>query len=305
MLVCIFSIRILEVVIKSLPTTFASLPTSEATMSSIPNEIPAMGVKAAKEEVALLTYPVKPLAATDADIIITYNGVCHSDVHMIDNDWGRSTYPLVPGHEIVGHVINVGSSVTNVSVGDAVCLGCIAQSCMTCKSCQEGLDNICPHLLFTYMGKTKDETGEHQHYGGFSSYMRTDARKLFKVPSGLAEEYVGPLMCAGVTVFEPIRHYLNGTDGSGKVIGVVGIGGLGHLAIQIAHKTGANVVAFSRGMSKEEFVVQMGADSLVDTTSADAMNAAAGTIDLLIITISGGSYDVNEYIKLLKPYGNL
>jgi alcohol dehydrogenase (NADP+) len=274
-------------------------------ITEIPNEIKAMGAKKAKGEIELLSYPVKPLAKTDADIVITYNGVCHSDIHMIDNDWGMSQYPLVPGHEIVGHVINVGSDVTNVKVGDAVCLGCIAQSCLKCDVCEEGHDNICSQRVFTYMGKTKDETGEHQHYGGFSSFMRTDARKLFKVPEGLEEKYVGPLMCAGVTVFEPIRHFLNGTEGKGKTIGIMGIGGLGHLAIQIAHKTGAKVVAFSRGTSKEKFAKEMGADSLVDTTNEEAMKEAANTLDQLIITISGGTYDVNPFLTLMKPYGNM
>ena len=159
--------------------------------------------------------------------------------------------------------------------------------------------------VFTYIGDTTDETGTHRHYGGFGSYMRTDARKLFKVPEGIEEKYVGPLMCAGVTVFEPIRHFLNGIDGTGKVIGVVGIGGLGHLALQYAAKSGATAVALSRGTSKEEFAKQLGATRFVDTTSEEAMNEAAGTIDQLIVTAPGGKFDADKYIALLKPYGNL
>jgi uncharacterized zinc-type alcohol dehydrogenase-like protein len=271
---------------------------------AIPDEIQAMGFAEAKADPSPLTYSVKPLAATDADIVITYNGVCHSDVHMIDNDWGMSVYPLVPGHEIVGHVINVGSAVTNLKVGDAVCLGCVAQSCLTCDQCESGVDNLCASKTLTYMGNTSDETGEHRHYGGFGSYMRTDARKLFVVPEGLEEKYVGPLMCAGVTVFEPLHHALGDSlDATGKTIGVMGIGGLGHLALQYASKMGATTVAFSRGTSKTDFAKELGATSLVDTTSEEAFAGAAGTLDILLITTAGGFVDIGNLMSLMKPYG--
>lgn len=224
---------------------------------------------------------------------------------MIDNDWGMSRYPLIPGHEIVGHVIGVGSEVTNVKDGDIVSLGCICQSCLTCNYCKSGFDNLCSKREFTYFGNPTDETGSHPHHGGFGSYMRTDGRKLFKVPAGLHEKYVGPLMCAGITVFEPITHFLNGTDGTGKTIGVVGIGGLGHMAVKFAAKMGATVVALSRGTSKEAFVKELGATSLVDTTSAESMGAAAGTLDQLIICTSGGKIDMDSFLQLMKPEGNM
>lgn len=224
---------------------------------------------------------------------------------MIDNDWGMSRYPLVPGHEIVGHVIGVGSEVTNVKEGDAVCLGCVCQSCLTCDYCKNGYDNLCAKREFTYFGNTTDETGTHPHHGGFGSYMRTDGRKLFKVPANLEEKYVGPLMCAGVTVFEPIVHYLKGTDGCGKTIGVLGIGGLGHLALQYASKMGAHVVAFSRGTGKEEFAKNLGASTFVDTTKNEAMSAAAGTLDQLIICVAGGKIDLDVFLPLMKPEGNV
>ena len=128
---------------------------------------------------------------------------------------------------------------------------------------------------------------------------------LYKVPDGLEEKYVGPLMCAGATIFEPIHHFFGGLDGTGKTVGVVGIGGLGHLAVQFAHKMGAKVIALSRGTNKEEFAKQLGSDSLLDTTNDDAMAAAAGTIDLLIFTTAGGNIDVNKYLPLMKPYGNV
>lgn len=184
-------------------------------------------------------------------------------------------------------------------------LGAICQTCQECDYCVKGIDNSCAERAFTYFANTKDETGEHVHHGGFSSFIRTDGRMLYKIPDGLGEEYVGPLMCAGATVWEPIRTFFDGTDGTDKTVGVVGLGGLGHLAVQFAHKMGAKVVAFSRGTSKTEFAKELGADSLVDTTNDEAMAAAAGTIDLLIFATAGGNIDVNKYLGFMKPYGNV
>lgn len=180
------------------------------------------------------------------------------------------------------------------------------QTCQNCEYCDEGIDNSCADRAFTYFANTKDETGEHIHHGGFSSFLRTDGRMLYKVPDGLEEQYVGPLMCAGATVFEPIRHFFGkDLDGTGKTVGVVGIGGLGHLAVQFAHKMGANVIALSRGTKKEEFVKKLGADALLDTTNDEAMAAAVGSIDLLIFTTAGGTIEINKYTPLMKPYGNV
>jgi D-arabinose 1-dehydrogenase-like Zn-dependent alcohol dehydrogenase len=233
-------------------------------------------------------------------------GICHTDIHMIDNDWGMSRYPLVPGHEIVGRVIGVGSAITNIKEGESVCLGVVCQTCMTCSYCKCGNDNLCLKREFTYFGNPTDETGSHPHHGGFGSYMRTDGRKLLKVPDGLEERYVGPLMCAGITVWEPLVNYLQGTDGKGKTIGVVGIGGLGHLAVKFAHKMGANVVAFSRGSRKDQLAKDLGASSFVDTTSDDAMKAAEETkFDQLIITIAGGKIDLDKWFPLMNREGNM
>ena len=273
-------------------------------MSSVPSNVPCYGFKEAKSKGEVMSYPVKPLAKTDADIKITYCGVCATDLHMVNNDWGMTRYPLVPGHEIVGHVIAIGSDVTNVKIGDAVCLGCMAQSCYTCDYCKAGDDNLCAKRTFTYMGDTTDETGSHPHYGGFGGYMRTDARKLFAVPDGLEEKYVGPLMCAGVTIFNPIHRFLDGVDGTGKTIGVVGIGGLGHLGLQMLSKMGATAVALSRGTGKEQFAKELGAKYLIDTTNDEAMAAAAGTFDQIIVT-ANGPFDSDKYIPLLKFKGNL
>ncbi|CAB9518128.1 Mannitol dehydrogenase (Fragment) [Seminavis robusta] len=260
----------------------------------------------AKSVGSVSAFRTKPMAKTDVDLIVTYCGVCHTDVHFIDNDWGMSRYPLVPGHEIVGHVTRVGTEVKELKVGDQVAMGCVAQSCYKCECCQKGRDNLCADRRFTYFHDTTDETGTHRHMGGFSSFMRTDYRKLYKVPRGLEQNHVGPLMCAGVTVFEPIRNLLGDSlDGKGKTIGVLGIGGLGHLALQFVSKTGATAVAFSRGKKKEEFTKFLGASYLVDTTNADAMQAAYGTLDQLIVCTSGGTFECDKFLPLVKPFGNM
>ena len=146
-------------------------------MTSIPTDIKAYGFKEVGSKGEILTYPVKPLGKNDADFVVTYCGVCHSDIHMIDNDWHISRFPLVPGHEIVGHVINVGSDITHLKVGDAVALGCVAQTCLSCNYCKSGVDNLCPQRCFTYFADITDETGTYPHHGGFGSYLRTDGRK--------------------------------------------------------------------------------------------------------------------------------
>lgn len=284
----------------------------------IPNEIKAMGVTKAKDTVQLLSYKTKPLGKYDADIRVTYNGVCHSDIHMIDNDWGMSRYPLIPGHEIVGHVLNIGKEVSNVQVGDVVTLGVICQSCMKCTYCITGYDNLCSKREFTYFGNPIDETGCHPHHGGFSSFIRTDSRKLLHVPKGLEEKYVGPLMCAGITVYEPLSHFLKGKrsiqqqEGGGvggkMTIGILGIGGLGHMAIQFASKMSGvdDVIAFSRGLSKESFAKDLGATKFVDTTNVEAMNEMKGTLDQLIVTIAGTNLDMDNVIfPLMKYEGNV
>jgi uncharacterized zinc-type alcohol dehydrogenase-like protein len=272
----------------------------------IPEQIAAMAAMEAKTPVVDYQYPPKPLAKRDADIRVTYTGVCATDVHMIDDDWGLSRYPLVPGHEVVGHVIAVGEDVTHLKVGDVVGLGALAQACGHCESCEAGIDNLCPERKFTYFENTVDETGEHVHHGGFSSYLRTDARFLFKIPEGYGEEYVGPLMCGGLTVAAPLYEFAGDSwDLKGKRVGVVGIGGLGHMAIQFASKMGADTVAISRGTDKKPFCEALGATGYIASSDAEDMAANAGTLDYLLFCVSGGTMDINHYVGLMRPYGTL
>jgi uncharacterized zinc-type alcohol dehydrogenase-like protein len=272
----------------------------------IPDQITAMAAMEARAPVQDYRYPPKPLARLDADIRVTYTGVCATDVHMIDNDWDLSRYPLVPGHEVVGHVIAVGAGVTHLEVGDVVGLGALAQACGHCENCEAGIDNLCPERKFTYFENTVDETGEHVHHGGFSAYLRTDARYLFKVPDGYGEEYVGPLMCGGLTVAAPLYEFAgNSWNLEGKRVGIVGIGGLGHMAIQFASKMGADTVAISRGTDKKPFCEELGATGYIASSAAKDMAANAGTLDYLLFCVSGGTMDINHYVGLMRPYGVL
>lgn len=272
----------------------------------IPEQIASMAAMTQKAKVQAYAYAPKPLARNDADIRVTYTGVCATDLHMIDNDWGLSRYPLVPGHEVVGHVIAVGSDVTHVKVGDVVGLGALAQACGQCECCADGIDNLCPQRKFTYFENTVDETGEHVHHGGFSAYVRTDSRFLFKIPAGYAEPYVGPLMCGGLTVAAPLYEYAGRKwDLRGKRVGIVGIGGLGHMAIQFAAKMGAETYAVSRGTGKQSFCTELGATGFIDSSNPADMNAHAGKLHFLLFCVSGGVIDVNQYVGLMRPFGTL
>lgn len=272
----------------------------------IPEQITSMAALKAKKDVEEYRYTPKPLAKLDADIRVTYTGVCASDLHMIDDDWGMSRFPLVPGHEVVGHVIAIGSAVKDLEVGDVVGLGALAQACGECENCKSGIDNLCPNRKFTYFDNTVDETGEHVHHGGFSAYLRTDSRYLFKIPEGYGEKYVGPMMCGGLTVAAPLYDYAGQTwDLKGKRVGIVGIGGLGHMAIQFAAKMGAETFAVSRGTGKQHFCEKLGATGFIDSADEASMTAHAGKLHYLLFCVSGGVMDINHYIPLMRPYGIL
>ena len=274
--------------------------------NQIPEQIPCMAALQVKAKVQNYEYRPKPLARLDADIRVTYTGVCATDVHMIDNDWGLSRFPLVPGHEVVGHVCAVGSGVKGLKVGDVVGLGALAQACGECEFCKEGIENLCPNRKFTYFENTIDETGEHVHHGGFSAYLRTDSRFLFKIPGGYGEKYVGPLMCGGLTVAAPLYEFAGQKwDLEGKRVAIVGIGGLGHMAIQFAAKMGADTYAVSRGNGKRQFCEELGAKGFIDSTDSEQMAAHAGKFHYLLFCVSGGVVDLNAYVGLMRPYGIL
>jgi len=246
------------------------------------------------------TYEVDALPSDgEVDLEITHCGLCHSDVHQVDNSWGIAKFPLVPGHEIVGKVVSVGGGVEGFKVGDLAAIGVQRGSCDSCACCKDGLENLCPKILKTYGGPGNDR-------GGFAKVIRYPQRWLFRCPDGVPAEHVGPLMCAGVTVFSPLKRFLMQGPGGpvGKRVGVIGIGGLGHLGVQFAAKMGAVVVAISRTESKAEEARSFGAESLLASSNEEAMRAAAGTFDVLLNTVSGAA-DLDAYLRLLKPRGTM
>lgn len=233
---------------------------------------------------------------------VTHCGVCHSDVHQARNDWGNTQYPCVPGHEIVGIVTSVGEGVKNFKEGDRVGVGCMVNSCQQCGPCENHLEQFCEgpkSCTLSYNGpKNPDGTNT---YGGYSSEMVVREEFLLRVPEEMDPADAGPVMCAGITVYSPMMHW---NLKEGQTLGVVGIGGLGHMAVRIGKTLGAKVVAFTRSESKREEILEMGADKVVVTTDDEQMKDAAQSIDMLINTIPV-SHDLAPYINLMKPNSNL
>ena len=236
-------------------------------------------------------YDPKTLEPTDVEIAITHCGLCHSDIHLVDNDWEVSEYPLLPGHEIVGTVTDCGSEVSDLKKGDRVAVGWQCGACLSCELCIDGDDHLCPDHRATCVGNP----------GGFADRIRVDGRFVFVLPEELESETVGPLMCGGITVYAPFRYY--NVRPSDRV-GVIGIGGLGHLALQFAGAFGCEVTAFSTSSSKAEEAIILGAHHFVNITEADALEKAAGSIDFLLSTVHV-DLDWNAYIDILRPNGTL
>lgn len=235
----------------------------------------------------------------DVTLEVLYCGVCHSDLHNARNDWGFSSYPVVPGHEIIGRVTAVGSAVTRFKVGDAVGVGCMVDSCFGCDPCDSGEEQYCPHCVYTY-GHIDPKDGRVT-YGGYSERMVVTERFVLKVPDGLDLAGAAPLLCAGITTWSPLRHW---KVGEGSKVAVVGLGGLGHMALKLAKALGADVTLFTRSPGKEEDARRLGADHIVLSTDAGQMAAVADRFDLIIDTVPY-VHDVNPYIPTLAVSGTL
>lgn len=238
------------------------------------------------------SYSPAPLKSHEIEVKITHCGICHSDVHLINNDWGNSAYPLVPGHEIIGIVDALGTEVKNVKKGDRVGIGWQCGSCMECESCVKGEENLCAQSQAVAVGG---------HYGGFADRVRSDSRFAFRIPEKLASENAAPLLCGGATVYSPFRNY---NVRAFMKVGVIGIGGLGHLALQYAKAFGCEVTAFSNSPSKEKEAKQFGADHFVSSTSANSFKKIEGTFDFILSTVNV-PLDWNSYMGLLRPHGKL
>lgn len=236
----------------------------------------------------------------DIEIDILYCGVCHSDLHTARNDWGFTSYPAVPGHEIVGKVTRVGSEVTKLKVGDFAAVGCLVGSCGTCSSCKQDLEQYCLNgWVGTYNSADKYLGG--MTYGGYSEKVVVEEGFVLKVPANLDLAATAPLLCAGITTWSPLRHW---KAGKGSKVAVVGLGGLGHMAIKLAKGLGAEVTLFSRSPGKEKDALDLGADAVVISTDENQMNAVNGKFDLIIDTVPY-VHDVNPYVGTLNISGTL
>ncbi len=237
------------------------------------------------------TYEEGPLGPFEVEIDVTHCGICHSDVHLVDNNWGTDSYPMVPGHEIVGKVRALGSQVTGLEKGVRVGVGWQCGSCMRCEWCETGEENLCAENRATASG----------HFGGFAEKVRVDHRFAFPIPAKLKSEHAAPLLCGGVTVYSPLRRFWKNPN---MKVGVIGIGGLGHLAVQFAQEMGCDVTAFSTSANKEPEARAFGARRFVDTSKKGALTAVAGSLDLILNTVHQ-NLDWPSYLDALRPNGRL
>jgi uncharacterized zinc-type alcohol dehydrogenase-like protein len=236
----------------------------------------------------------------DVRIDILFCGICHSDVHAARNEWGGTAYPLVPGHEIVGRVVETGSSVSSFRPGDMVGVGCMVDSCSTCASCNAGEEQLCETgFTGTYGGTDKISGGVT--YGGYSDHIVVKENFVLRIPEGLDPAGAAPLLCAGITTYSPLRHW---KAGPGKKVGVVGLGGLGHMGIKLAHAMGAEVVLFTTSPSKVADGARLGADAAVLWKDSAQLAPHTGTFDLILDTVAA-SHDLNVFLQLLRRDGTL
>lgn len=263
----------------------------ETKVSMAANEIHGLAVHAAGAQLVAYKYEPGELKANEVEIKISHCGVCHSDIHLIDNDWGFSKYPFIPGHEIVGTVTAVGSDVRDRTVGERVGVGWQADSCGICEWCRQGDEHLCALSQPTCLGRN----------GGYADAIRVNSRFAIPVPESLESENVAPLLCAGITVYAPMRNF--GVRPSSRV-GIVGIGGLGHLGLQFAKAFGAEVTAFSTSTDKEAEALKLGANHFVNTRDMGALKKIAGSFDFLLSTVSADQ-DWQALVNSLRPKGKL
>ncbi len=236
----------------------------------------------------------------DVQIAIQYCGVCHSDLHYARNEWGFTQYPAVPGHEIVGRVTAVADGVTKFKVGDTVGVGCLVDSCRTCPNCQSGLEQYCDTgMVMTYGGM--EQQLDRPTLGGYAQSIVVTEDFVLRMPANLDLAAAAPLLCAGITTYSPLRHW---KVGPGQKVGIVGLGGLGHMGVKFARAFGAHVVLFTTSPSKVEDAKRLGAHEVVISTDEAQMAAQAGTFDLILDAVSA-THDLNAYLNLLKRDGNL
>ena len=273
-----------------------------STTAARPATIPAQAYAAfdPKSPLGPFTLERRTPGPRDVQIEILFCGVCHSDLHTVKSEWQGTTYPCVPGHEILGRVISVGDEVTKFKKGDIAAVGCMVDSCRTCPDCREGLEQYCQNgQTFTYNSADKILGGVT--YGGYSSSITVDQDFVLSVSSKLDPAGAAPLLCAGITTWSPLKHW---NAGPGKKVGVVGLGGLGHMAVKLAHALGAEVVLFTSSPGKTEDGKRLGASEVVVSRVAEEVAKHAGSLDLILNTVSA-THDINLYLNLLKRDGTM
>ena len=265
----------------------------------MPTTVPALVAASAGASFERSTIQRRDVGAHDVQIDIAFAGICHSDIHQAREEWGKAIFPMVPGHEIAGVVTEVGSEVTKHKVGDRVGIGCFVDSCRECENCLAGEEQFCVKgNVPTYNGR--EYTGE-ETYGGYSKQIVADENYVLSIPEGIALDEAAPLLCAGITTYSPLKHW--GT-GPGTKVAVVGMGGLGHMAVKIAHAMGAEVTVLSQSLKKQEDGRKLGADHYYATSDENTFSELAGSFDLIINTVSA-SIDISSYLGLLKLDGAL
>ena len=261
--------------------------------------IKAFGTVAPEASLKPLDIQRRLVTAKDIEIEILYCGVCHSDLHFARNDWGMTQYPVVPGHEIVGRVTQTGAGVSKYKAGDLVAVGCLVDSCRTCNNCKNDLEQYCPEWVGTYGGFDKHlQTNTH---GGYSESIVVDEEFVLRVPENLDQAGVAPVLCAGITTWSPLKHW---NVGKGSKVAVVGLGGLGHMAIKLANALGAHVTLFSRSPGKTEDARALGAHEVIISTEEEQMQKAMGRFDVIIDTVPY-AHDLNPYVNTLSTDGAL
>lgn len=270
-------------------------------MTTIPSfSTKAFSTPAAESPLGPATIERRKPTPTDVQVEIIYCGVCHSDLHFARNEWGFTQYPAVPGHEIVGRVTAVGGGVKKFKVGDTVGVGCLVDSCRTCPSCRDGLEQYCETGFVMTYGSMDPHLGGPT-FGGYSQSIVVTEDFVLRIPSNLDLAAAAPLLCAGITTYSPLRHW---KVGAGQRVGIVGLGGLGHMALKFAHAFGAEVVLFTTSPDKAEDAKRLGAHEVVISKDEKQMAAQAGRFDFILDAVSA-QHDINAYLNVLKRDGQL
>ena len=264
------------------------------------SQIKAYSASASKARVLPTEIERRPVGTNDVQIAIEHCGVCHTDIHFVNNDWGMTHYPVVPGHEIVGRVTEVGSAVSNFQVGDRAAIGCLVDSCGVCSNCEKCLEQYCLNgFTATYNSETQDPGGFT--YGGYSQSIVAKESFVLKVPDSLNGPGIAPLLCAGITTYSPLKNWKIGPESK---VGVIGLGGLGHMGVKFSHALGAHTTMITSSEQKGEDARLLGADEVLLSSSVDALVQEAGSFDFLLNTIPV-NHDLTPYLELLKTNGTM